>query len=363
MEQQREKRSDSFDIAKAFGIIAVVYGHAAGPFSAFVFLYHLALFFFISGYFYKDGYTEQPLSLVKKRIKSLYVPFIAYGLIFGLLHNFFYRINLYSDLVPSVHNRTTYLATPREFIVNLLKILSFAKLEQLLATLWFLPVLFCVNMLFLAANYALLRTRPGHRAWWLSVVMVCLFCMGFVYYPEHNIFLRPVSIAMVVTLIFYFGYLFKKYEGLIAFRSVYALSCFLVLVISTRYGTIDTGGHVFGSPFFYIGCSLAGIYLNLYIARLIVTDSPIKRFLIYCGRNTIAIMALHLLAFRGVNYLQVRLYDLPPYMTAKHPVLDASHGWWIPYLIAGVLFPLLVRLIYDSLKQALFKTGPNPGAA
>ena len=363
MEQLVNKRADHLDIAKALGIIAVVYGHALGPYTVFVSLYHMALFFFISGYFYKDSYTQNPLTLVKKRIKTLYVPFITFGLFFGILHNYLYRINIYTDLIPSVYNHTQYLATRSEYIINLLKILSFAKLEQLLGPLWFLPVLFCVNMLFLLANYCIYRIKPANRELWLAVTIIAIFCVGFSYYPEHNIFLRPVSIAMVTTVMFYFGNLFKKYESFIVFNGAYALACFILLLASVPYGPIENGGHIFGSPSFYIGSSLSGIYLNLYIARKFVSDSLLKKFLLYCGKNTITILALHYLAFRSVSYLQVRLFDLPPYFTAQHPVLDASHGWWFVYTIAGVVFPLIGRLIYDRFKQILFKGRPYPSTA
>ncbi len=363
MEQFQNKRADYLDIVKAFGIIAVVYGHAMGPFSSFVFLYHLALFFFVSGYFYKDSYTDQPLLLIKKRIRTLYVPFIAYGLFFGILHNFLYRINIYSDQIQSVHNRTVYLATTREHLVHLLKILSFAKLEQLLAPLWFLPVLFCVNMLFLVVNYPLQRVRTGYREYWLAVAIAAVFCIGFLYYPEQNIFLRPVSIAMVVLIMFYFGSLFKKHEHAVPMNGAAALCCFLILAASAPYGPVDTGGHQFVSPAFYIAASVCGIYLNLYAARMFTRDSVVKKFLVYCGRNTITIMALHFLAFRGVNYLQVKLYGLPAYKTAQHPVLDPAHGWWIAYLAAGVVFPILASLIYDRLKQAVSGKKVYPTAA
>lgn len=207
------KRSDELDIAKALGIIAVVYGHASGPFANFVYLYHMALFFFVSGFFYKDSYTPDPIALVKKRIQSLYVPFITYGLFFGLLHNFLFTINIYTDKLDSVYNRVSYFFITREYVLNLLKIASFAKIEQILAPLWFLPVLFLVNMLFVAISHVLYRIKPRRTDLWLAVAIAGMFCCGFLFYPEKNLVLRPLSIAMVVTVMFYFGHLFKRHQS------------------------------------------------------------------------------------------------------------------------------------------------------
>jgi fucose 4-O-acetylase-like acetyltransferase len=363
METVMTKRSDQLDMVKALGIIAVVYGHAVGPFANFVSLYHLALFFFVSGYLYKDSYTVDPVALVKKRIKSLYVPFIAFGLLFGLLHNCLFKLNIYTDKVESAYNRASYFYTNQEYFLNLLKIASFAKVEQILAPLWFLPVLFIVNILFTAISYFIYKINPRRRDLWLAVAIAGMFCLGFLYYPEKNLILRPVSIAMVVAVIFYIGYLFKRYESAFDFNFGYALSCFMVLAVSSLYGTIDNGGHQFVSPPFYLACSLCGIYLNCYIARVVADGSLLKRFLVFTGRNTITVLALHFLAFRAVNYLQVKIYDLPPYMTGQHPRIPSSDGWWALYFAAGILLPLASRVVYDRFKQVLFKRRAYPTAA
>ena len=360
-------RAEHLDILKALGIVSVVYGHAGGPFSVFVSLYHMALFFFVSGYFYKESYTQAPLMLIKKRLMSLYVPFITFGVLFGLLHNVFYSINLYSDQVQSIYNRTVYFATNREYLLNLVKILSFARVEQLLSPLWFLPVLFIVNMIFVSVNYAVFRvghrTTPRRNDVRLAVLMAVVSCAGFLYYPERNLFLRPVSIAMAVSIMFYFGYLFRGIEKKVALKGGVAFACGIFLAASSPFGPIDTGGHTFVSPPFYIACSLAGIYMNLYLATRLSGRTLLGRFLLYTGRNTITILALHFLAFRMINYVQVVLRGLPAYHTAQHPTLDPSGGWWIAYLAAGVALPLAARAAYDRVKQFLFEKQTSPTAA
>jgi fucose 4-O-acetylase-like acetyltransferase len=156
---------------------------------------------------------------------------------------------------------------------------------------------------------------------------------------------------MVVTSVFYFGHLFRTFGARLALKPAYALLCFLFLAAASTYGAIDTGGHIFVSPLFYLSCSLCGVYLHLTLARS-VPEGLVKKFLVHTGRNTITILALHFLAFRGVNYLLVRIYDLPPYMTGQHHKIDATGGWWALYLVAGVMLPLAVRAVYDRIQQA-----------
>ena len=88
-------------IAKALGIIAVVIGHSGSPLRPYLYLYHLALFYFVSGYFYRDEYANSPLLLIKKRIKTLYVPYVAYQLVFLSLHNVFMQFQIYTHSIQS----------------------------------------------------------------------------------------------------------------------------------------------------------------------------------------------------------------------------------------------------------------------
>ncbi|MCI8534003.1 MAG: acyltransferase family protein [Hungatella sp.] len=56
MIENKSNRIDYLDIAKALGVIMVVWGHASGPLSTYMFQCHLPLFFIISGYLYnKNG--------------------------------------------------------------------------------------------------------------------------------------------------------------------------------------------------------------------------------------------------------------------------------------------------------------------
>lgn len=46
------KKNSQMNIMKALGIVAVVLGHTAFPYMRIVYSYHMALFFFIAGYFF-----------------------------------------------------------------------------------------------------------------------------------------------------------------------------------------------------------------------------------------------------------------------------------------------------------------------
>lgn len=71
-----EKRIENIDIAKGIGIILMVIGHACYPhiyiFNC-IYIFHMPLFFFLSGFLFKESSTHKPISYIYKKIKSLYL--------------------------------------------------------------------------------------------------------------------------------------------------------------------------------------------------------------------------------------------------------------------------------------------------
>lgn len=97
-----ESRNDfnlTFAIMKGIAIVSVVIGHCISVdyVEDFVNQYHLAVFFFVAGYFFKEKYLENWRLYIVKKFKSLYFPFVQLCLIFLLLHNVFYKIHLYES--------------------------------------------------------------------------------------------------------------------------------------------------------------------------------------------------------------------------------------------------------------------------
>lgn len=80
------QRNEVMDIAKGIGIILVMLSHGCGfPFAGYyITSYYIALFFVISGYFYKPGRSIKE-SIVRKG-KRLLLPYLQYTLILFFLY-------------------------------------------------------------------------------------------------------------------------------------------------------------------------------------------------------------------------------------------------------------------------------------
>ena len=79
------------DVARFLGIYAIYLGHfgqKAGPFYPFVFSYHVALFFFISGCMENYNKINKFADYTKKKIKTILVPWLFFSVL-SLFCNFF----------------------------------------------------------------------------------------------------------------------------------------------------------------------------------------------------------------------------------------------------------------------------------
>jgi len=330
------------DIVKALTIILVVIGHTNSPIQNFIYLFHMAVFFCVSGYFYNDSYSTNIVTLVKKRLKSLYIPFLIYEFIFLMLHNLFYYLNIYSAKV-SYFGEIGKLYGPIDYLKNIFFILTFHNTEQLLKPFWFLIVLFVMNILFAMISYVAQTYTKKYSEWTRAFLIGICFIIGMILSHFKIVLSLNTNITLVAILIYYFGYLYKRYESRIRFNMSFILLAFAFLVVNSFFVKIEMSSNEYSNPLLFVINSLVGIYFMFGISRyLSLKKGKVLNSLLYIGLNTIPILALQLLCFKLINFLQVILYHKPLYMTAQFLLLDGSHGWWILYTIVGVIGPLVI---------------------
>ena len=78
----------------------MVLGHTRSPFTSFIYLFHMAVFFMVTGYLWNgDKYVSISGGgqYVLKKLKALWIPFFAGNAIFVLLNNEFVNVGIYAD--------------------------------------------------------------------------------------------------------------------------------------------------------------------------------------------------------------------------------------------------------------------------
>ena len=347
---QINSRDDCMDIVKALGIILVIMAHVKSPGEQMIFLFHMPLFFFVSGYFYKDEYSDELEILIKKRLKSLYIPFIKYELIFLVLHNILVNLSFYS----SYGNEPIKFYSMNDLIINVFKILTFNGTEVLVIPLWFLPALFFTTIIFC------LISRYFKLEWVRLLIIVILFILGIglKYYNANLIFNNfcpeTINISFVALAFFYIGYLYNRYKKAIKLNFFIALVLFTILVISRKYNIrVDMRLNSYSNPILLIPDALCGIYVLIYAAKKMCNLNINISLLKYIGRNTVPILALQYISFKLIYLVQIIFYKLPIIRLGDLGPINSIGFWCIMFTIIGVLVPIIIHYISNLLRKRI----------
>lgn len=347
---------ENIDKLKGFGILLTVVGHSGGPLSSIIYLFHMPLFYFLSGYTFKESNADNIIFLVKKRLKSLYIPFIKYSLLFILLHNIFVKFGLYDNSL--LYDKST-------FKINLIKNFLFINTEQLLGAFWFLTSLFFVNIMY----GIIFRFLKGKNIEYMNFIIILLFILNITIFTKDIIFNLSIAdyyflmfrISCSGIVFFHMGYICNKYKILkkINTHLLYFIISIIYLYINTTYGSISMGGNNYGSsPTFFIFNAIIGIYVSYCVIKYVVNEN-IEKMLIFIGKNTLPILALHMLAFKIINYIQIKIYNYPSTYLSAFPYISGENGWWIIYSVIGITLPCVYVLIEKKIIKNIYKIKLN----
>jgi fucose 4-O-acetylase-like acetyltransferase len=142
-------RDHGVSIIKGISIIIVVMAHSRCPeFRHYFEMIVLPPFFFMSGYCFKKKYLDETWSFAKKRVTGIYWPYLKWSLLFLLLHNVFFHLNIYSDEY-GFNGRVSALYSVSDYLRHAVSIITkMGGNEQLLGVYWFMKPIFFGSFIF-----------------------------------------------------------------------------------------------------------------------------------------------------------------------------------------------------------------------
>ena len=181
------KKHEWIDIVKGIGILSIVIGHISdGLLREVLFLFHVPLFYFLSGYLFRQPNTLT--SFVSKKSKTLLIPYISFLTVFVLLL-------LLKDW-SKTHEINTSLIHDALF--------GGQKLAGELSVFWFITSLFLTQVTFALINHFFDKK---------SVLLIILALLTLAYATEHFMQNRTFYLAVNTILyslpFFYAGYIYK----------------------------------------------------------------------------------------------------------------------------------------------------------
>lgn len=284
------------NIVKAIGIFAIVAGHCGWDiFGSFIpnGSFHVALFFFISGYFFKRDIVEIGNTLknyflyVKKQILRWLPRFYAYHFFYGLI----------TFLIFIIFDRK-YGALPDldNLILQPIKNIAFT----LDAPLWFVYQL-VVSLIVFAFILTIVKKLNKNDYVPLSIFLPMAIIGVMLANPDFTplkSWMRVLVKTLYTPFIIYMGYLYRnKLETIIKYNTKTLLLVIIIQMLVLTFaspinmdlnrGMLHHNIAMFITPF-------TGTYIVIYIAKQLAPLVAAGSFIDKVGRNTFHIMANHL---------------------------------------------------------------------
>lgn len=376
----------AFGILSALAILMIVAGHlgydiltVGGLFPYYSF--HVPLFLFISGYFYREEEAEHPFVYLKKKAKRLLLPYFIWNLVYGVIAWALRAFGGFS-MGEAISLKSLFLSP---FLNGYQFILNYAA--------WFVPVLFLIEMMNLCMRLILRKLRLCDERLILACSLAVGVCVVQLAIGGHvwGLYKTPGRILFLYPC-FQMGQFYKKkleskdkLANLPYFAIVIGVQVLLHLCCNgLAYSSVWVTGFANGPIIPYVTV-VSGIAFWLRVARvlsplcggqgsILVVQSDAERrsgqavlnpaggFLLYLGRNTYAVMMHHVMAFMLVKMILAGIAAHTGYLAdfdfvRFHADIDyyylvkGSEAFQMVYLAAGVGLPLLLQKGLDKVKR------------
>lgn len=227
-----QQRNDTITLMKAVAIMCMVAGHSLTktPLEWFVGLFHMPVFFFCSGYCFKEKYLSDSKAYVIRKIKTIWWPTFKWIVVLVLLQNILLNIGVIRE--EDTNGLLVHYYAFKDYVKYILMGVILHSHAPTFAGIWFLKMLlvatifgffiikYCKNLWFYVSLGVLLL---------LSIVMLQLL-------PGHYPIVDQVHLPFLSTFFFLVGYDFKRKDYLKKIsndvRGVWTfLFCILMLVL------------------------------------------------------------------------------------------------------------------------------------
>lgn len=281
------------DIAKGIGIILVVMGHSGLPkmLQWPIFSFHMPLFFFISGFLFNAQEKYSFHVFLKKRFKSLIVPYVSFSVI---------TILIMWSMSPTVTNFYS------------LCVEAFVRGWQGFA-LWFLPVLFASEIALF-----LFSTRIERNVLSLTVFAIAAYIFALLLNTWAIQLPFKLDVVFIALSFLCVGNIARvKVRNLISLNKSFLLPlclCCVILICFLNFRQVDLANNELGNVFIMPIAAIAGIFTVILFSSAIANSNykSIKAIFSFFGVNTLIILAVHQPIMEVINSsLKVALLSVP----------------------------------------------------
>ncbi len=354
------KRDLRMDIIKGLTIFLMVVGHSGFLYTSYIYLFHMAVFFMVSGYLFSFRKIESIKGFFQytwRKVKGIWVPYFIWNFIYTVLNNAFLKIGIYSEqpiVVGEVSVAAHSIMSVKDMVKNIVKGIFMLGRTEMGGAFWFLRTLFAITILFGGVDYVLNKFVHKDKLADMFHLFISIVFLGCGYAANLlNIKSLAVPIVLSSYILYFMGYGIAKYEVMKRIKNWIAIvaGALVLLLCSTRV-QISVGNNEYGNPFYLLVCSLAG-WMLIYGLADIINQYHWKKIWVVLGVNSLAIVIHHFWCMKLVHLLQIAIYDYPFTYLAAFPYLKADGMWWIVYALVGAVVPVLISLLVKKGKEKI----------
>lgn len=355
-----KQRDTVLDAMRGIGIVLMVVGHSGFGGTGFIYLFHMALFFMLSGYFFRPAQDGAGLRrFCIRRVMTLWLPFVLANTAFTVCNNLFLKLNILTGderILDLPGNQVTQPVTLKDIIGRTVHWCIFDGGTQLGGALWFVQALFQISILYALVEFVLRKVLHGRDVQTAQgFVSGVLLILGW-HCSQTGWNVWGLGIAASCYSLFYLGTLARRVgqpPRKVPVRAGIAAAAFVVLLVLLPFGSVGLAGNQYPGWLFLLLASSAGWVLVYECAHLAARLPRLGAALAALGRATMPIVILHFLSFKLVTWLGLLATGGEAYLLAAFPTLFTGGAWWLAYTAAGLLLPLAAYQPYRMLKTRL----------
>ena len=351
-----KQRDPVLDSMRGIGIVLMVLGHSGFPGTDYIYLFHMALFFMLSGWFFslRGGLVH----FVRRKLVTLWLPFVAANTVFTVCNNLFLRLNILTAdarIAEIPGNSVTAPVSIKDILGRTVHWCVFDGGTQLGGAMWFIQALFQISLLYAVIEVLLQKLLHGGDALIPQGLLsgVLLWVGWHCNQAGWNVW--GLGIAASCYWMFYLGTVLRRTarsEVRPLYRAAAGAAAFVLLLVLRRFGSVGLAGNGYTNPAFLLLASMAGWVLVRSAACLTAPLPRVSAVLGYLGRATMPIVILHFLSFKLVTWLGLLATGGESYLLAAFPVYFTGGVWWLAYTTAGLALPLAADAVYKKIKNA-----------
>lgn len=317
------------NVTKTIAIFLVALAHLPMPDWLFNFVasFRIPLLFIVSGYLLKTkiSFTQ----FVKRKIQTLIIPYFFFAIITFLFWFFFgskYGNDMFSSIKAYKYIVGIFLAIPsKEFLgFNI--------------PLWYLLSLFCSVIIL----YFILQMNKYLTV--IAIVLCCIFGFILQYYNVNELPLG-INISLFSVFFIYLGKIIRRNKIIekiekkpllikILFSIICLVLCFFISQKNGENGRVYFYLCHFNNYLLFFFSAITGSFAVILLSLCI----PKIKLFNFLGRNTIIIMALHLMCFAIIKGAQIFIFKIPKEIT--------DNLYWVNLIYVLLTFILLTPIIF-----------------